>query len=52
MSDDFQEAKKLYKRCKVGFYNDLSELDNEEIGLLYRYFPETLPHTDWPEESR
>jgi hypothetical protein len=44
------EAHRVFKRCKAGMYDSVSDLDNEEIGLLYRYYPEVLPDVQVQED--
>jgi hypothetical protein len=51
VSGEIEEAHRVFKRCKAGMYDSLTDLDDEEIGLLYRYYPEVLPGVDEQEVS-
>lgn len=50
MSDEYERAHQVFKRCKAGMYESLEDLDNDEIGLLYRHYPELLPDV-YPERD-
>lgn len=45
MTDDFEDALRLYKQLKNGVIDE-SELGAREYGLIYLYFPELLPDVE------
>lgn len=45
MTDDYAEARRVYKLLKNGMIEQ-SDLGPREYGLLYLYYPWTLPDVD------
>lgn len=50
VGSEIEEARQVYKRCKSGFYESIEEMEPRELGLLYLYYPWTLPECD-PSEA-
>lgn len=44
--EQIEEAKRVYKCCKAGFYESIEEMEPRELGLLYLYYPHALPDCD------
>lgn len=50
VSDDMEDAHRVFKQVKAGMYESVSDLDHRELGLLYRYYPEVLPDVQVQED--